>query len=176
MLSSPHQPYFLKSISLYVCIIVLFIIVIITIFPISPNLPVPVEHVFRGGTFLVLRFPYSHLVRQEEISITKSSSFTGFTRYLIDERPRRLATSGDLSETDIQQLGLFSSEWCHIPLAVQEHIDKPVYELGLRCDVNASNIRVFKISVDDLPFILKTLILAAPSPTCDDPFCGWNKP
>jgi hypothetical protein len=176
MLSSPHQPYFLKSISLYVCIIVLFIIVIITIFPISPNLPVPVEHVFRGGTFLVLRFPYSNLVRQEEISITKSSDFTGFTRYLIDERPRRLATSGDLSETNMQQIELFNDEWCNLPLAAQEHIDKPIYELGLRCGVNYSNIKVFKISVDDLPLMLKNLILAAPSPTCDDPFCGWNKP
>jgi hypothetical protein len=62
-------------------------------------------------------------------------------------------------------------EWCENPPSHEVEADEPFYDVAVAC---RGGMRV-KIPPDELPPELIQIIEKVPSPTCDDPFCGWRE-
>jgi hypothetical protein len=63
-------------------------------------------------------------------------------------------------------------DWCrNPPLRKPPEEGEPFYDVGYLCQGD----RRAQIPPDELPPALVYLIETVPSPTCDDPFCGWRE-
>jgi hypothetical protein len=69
--------------------------------------------------------------------------------------------------------------WCQNHPSFREvHENEPFYAVGLDCGFDQTtgvDSRRIVIPPDELPPELIQIIEKVPSPTCDDPFCGWRE-
>lgn len=143
----------------------------------------PVEKIVGNARdVLALRFPQPSTKWQEDIiinSYTKRARRYSEYRRNANEIP---STGIALTQEQWHMIESLRMSWCQTPPSFREvHENEPFYAVGLDCGVTrttftaVSDRRRIIIPVDELPPELIQLIELVPSPTCDDPFCGWRE-
>jgi hypothetical protein len=154
--------------------VILFIILVVIVIGFRVTVPSienrRVEHIVgNAGRFLALRLPPTPEGIQEQIiayRIPDRPDAIGLVRTIAHQRSED-GLGTDLTGDDLNTFMQFYAAWCNNPPELREAApDEPGFDLAL-CGT-------WRIPIDELPPELVTLIEAVPSPTCDDPFCGWR--
>lgn len=134
-----------------------------------------------GEAMLVLRFPDHSSQLQEEIIVYNRSREMLTMRRIADLAERGPHPSNVVLHLNIEQwqpIDILRQDWCQATPQFQNAPDEVFYDIGLYCSRHGHPIgdtRRVQVPVGNLPPELAKLIETVPSPTCDDPFCGWQE-
>jgi hypothetical protein len=153
----------------------------IIMFTIGPSLvPPPSSEVERlvgnAGVVFAIRFPALPGQREELIRAHLFSEFgtsdenVTLFRHPADREPGDEIIDVEISQEEWEPMHMLVRDWCYNPPTFQSIEEAPFFDVGYYC---AGDKRV-QIPVDELPPELVRLIETVPSPTCDNPFCGWQ--
>jgi hypothetical protein len=136
--------------------------------------PRPVTSIVsNAGRVLVLRFPASSAPWEQFTAkpYFEHDGTISVSRFPVGAISSAPANTIRFAPEEWQPVATLIDEWCKNPPSYEVETDEPFYDIGLPC---RGYMRI-KIPPDELPSALVYLIETVPSPTCDDPFCGWRE-
>jgi hypothetical protein len=165
----------------YVIAVVIFVVGALGMSLIRLPSPVPAVSgvVGRGSNLLVLRFPESPQEQREEI-ILRDREDESATLLRVFVTTGEQTQQGIVSELTVDQemaWRQFYMAWCQREqISTNSPREQAVFEIAVRCplrDGYLGTIVEFDIAAAQLPAELRELIRNTPSPSCEDPLCGW---
>lgn len=168
-----------RSTSTFISAIILVVVIVIGIVVMIQPLIIPPSEVEllvgNAGGILALRFPVAQHKHRDQIVARHwpGDETIRVARYSVDRDPEEDVTIMELTEEEWEPVAALIRDWCRDPPPFQKAPEggEPFYDVGYYCGSD----RRAQIPPDELPPALAHLIEMVPSPTCDDPFCGWQE-
>lgn len=137
----------------------------------SKPVNVDVDQLVRNaGRVLVIRFPESSLVSQEEIILFDDGKLIRGS--VADIRGR--ATTANISPEVLSQVHNLLDELCQNNVPGNDFHTNSSFAVGIQCSKDYSRAIRIDFTIESLPDEFAFLIDALDSPSCSDKWCGWK--